>query len=115
MLKEKDEPDVAIFFAEPDVLSALYSLANFDESDPNSVITPHCAGCAHIVHFPYLEHRSQHPRAVVVMFDIHARPFVQKNVLTFAVPINKFARMVDNMEESFLSVGQWARVQKRLP
>ena len=33
------------------------------------------------------------PRAVIGMFDIHARPYVQKNVLTFAAPMNKFRRM----------------------
>jgi len=113
-LTEDDQPEVVFFFAEADVLSALYSLANYDESDPNAVITPHCAGCAHIVHFPYLERLSDHPRAVIGMFDIHARPYVQKSVLSFAAPMSKFRRMVDNMDDSFLPRELWTRVKRRI-
>lgn len=36
------------------------------------------------------------------MFDISARPLVEKDVLTFAAPMKKFQTMVANMDESFL-------------
>jgi len=48
------------------------------------------------------------------MFDPSARPFVPNNVLTFSVPMNKFVRMIENMEESFLITDSWRRIQKRL-
>ena len=48
------------------------------------------------------------------MFDVSARPFVAAGVLTFAAPIARFARMVDEMEESFLVTGSWAKVQRRI-
>lgn len=53
-------------------------------------------------------------RGVVGMFDVSARPFVPQGRLTFAVPINKFKRMVDDTEESFLITQSWARVFKRI-
>ena len=53
-------------------------------------------------------------RSVLGMFDVSARPWVQKDLLSFAVPMNKFARMVDNMEESFLITPSWARVRARI-
>ena len=34
-LEETDTPEVVIFFASPDVLSGLFTLANFDEAEPN--------------------------------------------------------------------------------
>jgi hypothetical protein len=40
-----DNPEVVIFFARPEVLSGLFTLANFDQSDPNGVICPMGAGC----------------------------------------------------------------------
>jgi hypothetical protein len=40
MLKESDNPEVAIFFAQPDVLSGLFTLTNFDETEPNGVLLP---------------------------------------------------------------------------
>jgi hypothetical protein len=48
------------------------------------------------------------------MFDVSARPFVPKETLTFALPMNKFLRMIENMEESFLITPSWRKVQDRL-
>ena len=113
-LEEGDNPDVVAFFARPDVLSGLFTLANFDESDPNEVFAPFCAGCASIVLYPYLEAQSARPRCVLGMFDVSARPYVRKDLLSFAVPMKKFIRMVDEMEESFLITSSWQKVQGRI-
>jgi uncharacterized protein (DUF169 family) len=113
-LEESDEPEAAVFFAVPDVLSGLFTLANFDEKDPNGVFCPFSAGCGTIVQYPYQENRSTGPRAVIGMFDVSARPFVPNETLTFAVPMNKFVTMINNMEESFLITKSWDRVKKRI-
>jgi len=114
MLGERDEPEVVVFFARPDVLSGLFTLANFDESEPNAVCAPFAAGCGSIVQYPYLERASKRPRAVLGMFDVSARPFVPKDVLSFSVSIGKFVRMIENMEESFLITRSWAKVKQRM-
>ena len=113
-LEGPDNPEVVIFFARPDVLAGLFTLASFDEAEQNMVITPFGSGCASIVQYPYMETKSPAPRAVIGMFDVSARPFVRGDTLTFAVPMSKFARMVDNMGESFLITPSWAKVQKRI-
>jgi uncharacterized protein (DUF169 family) len=109
-----DEPEAVIFFAAPDVMSGLFTLANFDEDDPHGVIAPFASGCASIVQFPFLEGRSDGPRATLGMFDVSARPCVSAEVLTLAVPWARFGAMVENMEESFLVTGAWDRVRKRI-
>ena len=114
MLEEHDDPEVVIFFAHPDVLSGLFTLANFDEADLNAVFAPFCAGCGSVVQYPYLEKGSDHPRAVLGMFDISARPFVPGDILSFSVPMNKFVTMIKNMEESFLITESWGKIQKRI-
>jgi hypothetical protein len=114
LMGDNDNPLVAIFFAPPDVLSGLFTLANFDEPQPNGVIAPFCAGCASIVDFPLKELKSSEPRAVLGMFDVSARPCVPSNVLTFAVPWTKYVRMVDNMKESFLITKSWNKVRARI-
>jgi hypothetical protein len=48
------------------------------------------------------------------MFDVSARPYVSADELTFAAPLNKFEKMVGNMEESFLITESWKKVQKRI-
>lgn len=53
-LNESDEPSVVIFFASSDVLSGLFTLANFDETEPNGVFTPFGSGCSSIVSIHFL-------------------------------------------------------------
>jgi hypothetical protein len=113
LLETGDEPEVVIFFAKPNVLSALFTLANFDESE-DRVYTPFGAGCSSIVQNPYLEKEKDSPQCVIGMFDISARPFVEKDVLTFAAPMKKFQTMVANMDESFLITRSWEKVKKRI-
>jgi len=113
-LEEADSPEVVIFFAKPDVLSGLFTLANYDEVEANGVFCPFGAGCGSIIMYPYLELKAAHPRAVIGMFDVSARPYVQENILTFSVPMPKFMRMIANMEESFLITGSWAKVRTRI-
>ena len=114
MLVETDRPEAAIFFAKPDVLSGLFTLANFEESDPYGVIAPFSAGCGTIIQYPFLENRRENPRCVLGMFDVSARPGVSADELTFAAPMKKFACMIDNLEESFVITRSWEKVMRRL-
>ncbi len=114
ILEEADNPDAVIFFARPDVLSGLFTLAGFDMSEPNGVISPFGAGCSTIVQYPYIEKDSPSPRGILGMFDVSARPHVAGNELTFSVPMIKFITMIGNMEESFLITESWKKVQERI-
>jgi uncharacterized protein (DUF169 family) len=112
-IEASDKPDVVIFYALPDILSGLFTLANYDRAELNGVITPFCAGCGAIVMYPYLEKNNAEPRAVLGMFDVSARPFVPKETLSFSIPIKKFIAMVNNMDESFLIGESWAKALRR--
>jgi hypothetical protein len=113
-LAKEEQPLAIIFFAAPDVLAGLFTLANYDVAHPNGVITPMGSGCASIINYPYLEAHSDNPRCVLGMFDVSARPHVPENMLTFAVPMKKFEQMVRNMDESFLITESWNLVRNRL-
>jgi uncharacterized protein (DUF169 family) len=113
-LAAEDNPDVVIFFARPEVLSALFTLANFDQADPDGVICPFGSGCSSIIHYPRLEQQSDHPRAVFGMFDPSARPCVPVDILTIAIPMKKFEKMVGYMDESFLITKTWNAVKTKI-
>jgi len=113
-LLESDNPDAIIFFVKNEVLSGLFTLANFDQVDPNGVIAPFAAGCGSIIHYPYLQKDEENPKAVLGMFDVSARPCVPDNVLSFTVPMKKFEKMVGYMDESFLITPSWDKVKKRI-
>jgi uncharacterized protein (DUF169 family) len=114
-LEASDQPEIVIFFAAADVLSGLFTLANFDVAHPNGVITPMGSGCSSIVFNPYQEKDLAQPRGVIGLFDISARPFIGADELTFAAPFKKITAMASNMEESFLITDSWKKVQKRIP
>jgi len=113
-LTPDENPDAAVFFAPPEVLSGLFTLANYEETEMNGVFCPFGPGCGAIVQYPYLEKGSARPRGVLGMFDVSARPQVPKGTLSFAVPMDKFARMVGDMDGSFLITRAWERVKARL-
>jgi uncharacterized protein (DUF169 family) len=110
-----DDPAVVVFFAIPDVLSGLFTLAGYEEPDPQgAVMIAFAAGCGTIVRYPFVELKSKNPRAVLGMFDVSARPHVPAPTLSFAVPMPRFLRMAANMDESFLITESWKKVQRRL-
>ena len=114
MLTAQDEPQAAVFFATPDVLAGLFTLATYDVPSTHGVITPMGSGCATIVSYLLEEMASPQPRCVLGMFDVSARPSVQPGVLTFAVPMQRLAAMVSNMDESFLTTPSWTKVRDRV-
>ena len=113
-LQDTDNPEVVIFFATADILSGLFTLANFDEVEPEGITAPFASGCGSMIMYPFLEKESDSPRAVLGMFDVSARPYVPANTLTFSVPYDKFVRMIKNMEESFLITSSWKKVLSRI-
>jgi hypothetical protein len=113
-LAESDNPEVVVFFARPEVMSGLFSLANFDQIDPNGVICPMGAGCSSLVYYPWLEQQKDNPKVVLGMLDPSARPCVQLDVLTMAFPMKKFVQVIGYMEESFLITHTWDTVKKKI-
>lgn len=72
-LTKSDNPEVVVFFARPEVLSGLFSIANFDRGDPYGVVCPMGAECSSIIMYPWLEPQKDEPKVVLGMFDPSAR------------------------------------------
>jgi uncharacterized protein (DUF169 family) len=113
-LTGSDNPEVVIFFVRPEVMSGLFTLANFDQGDPNGVICPMGAGCSSTIYYPWLEQQKENPRVVMGMLDPSARPCVPLDVMTIAFPMKRFKKMVGYMEESFLITKSWETVKKKI-
>lgn len=114
MLSDEDKPEVVIFFAKPDVLSGLFTLAGFDREDMNGTIAPFGSGCSSIIQYPLAECLNPKPRAVLGMLDVSARTYVQENVMSFALPIKRLEEITGYMEETFLITGSWEKVRERI-
>jgi len=110
---EKEEPAVIVFLANPDQISALTVMFNYETDGDRlqNVIVPAGAGCHQIGIIPLHESKSEHPRAVIGMTDISARNNVKRrlghDLLSFAVPLKLFLKMEGNVEGSFLERHSW--------
>lgn len=109
-LREEDAPQLLIFFATPDLLSGLFTWFSYCNFFDDSVRTPFGAGCNTVFSQPLLDPT----RAFIGMFDPTARPYIPKNMLTFSFAFERFAEMVDAMDQCFLTTDAWKRVQGRL-
>jgi hypothetical protein len=114
-LTEADNPEIVIFLATPDVLSGLFTLAGFDVADPRGITSaPFGSGCSQLIQYPYAEKLSGRHRAILGLFDASARPYLSEKALSFTVTIEKLARMVEDMDESFLITPSWKAIKKRI-
>ncbi len=107
-----EKPEMVIFFANPDQISALVILANYGRESNESVVSFFGAGC-HSIIYGYAEAEKEVPRAILGFFDISARKYVDKDLLSFTVPVKMYEEMEANVEGSFLEREQWLDLNKR--
>jgi hypothetical protein len=109
-LEFEDTPEAAVFIANPQVLSGLFTLSNFDRTDGLGVIAPFGSGCGSVIYRGYLENQEEDPKAILGMFDPSARPCVPENTLSFTIPMKKMVKMIGYMDESFLITDTWKKI-----
>jgi len=108
------QPEVVAFFAPPDILSGLFTLTNYTLETTEAVYSPFGSGCSTILTYPLKEDEKEAPRAVIGMFDVSARPMVEKEILTIAMPYSVFAKLLENVSGSFLQTESWKKVLHRI-
>lgn len=113
-LAVQETPDGVLFFATPDILSGLFTLAYYDSQRPDAVIAPFGAGCMTTIYQTYREQTEGTQRCTIGMFDPSARKCLKADLISFGVPFGKFERMAAQMEESFLSTHSWEIIQRRI-
>lgn len=110
---DEEKPKVVVFLAPPDQLSALLVLANYEGAHNQNVIAPMGAGCHSIGIIPYAEAESDNPRAVLGLFDISVRKYLDKNILSFSISYQMFEKMESNVAGSFLERDEWKEIMER--
>jgi uncharacterized protein (DUF169 family) len=111
-LTEQDKPEIIVFFANADQLSALVVMADFNRGTNQSVTTPFGAACQPIL-FGFAEAKKENPKGVIGFFDISKRSIVDRETLTFTVPFKMFQEMEAGVEDSFLKMHVWQKLQER--
>ena len=108
---ERDNVQSITFLVNPDQLSALVVLANYDSAHNENAAIPFAAGCQVIGICTYAEQGKESPRAMVGLTDLSARQNVRRqlgrDVMSFSVTADLFRRMEENVAGSFLERSTW--------
>ena len=106
----QDDVRSITFLVNPDQLSALTILANYEGQDNENVVMPFAAGCQSFGIFTYRENGKSNPRAVVGLIDLSAQNVRQqlgRDLLSFSVTAEMYRRMEGNVAGSFLERPLW--------
>lgn len=104
-----------LFFATPDILSGLFTWANYDQTDINAVQMPWGSGCSATITALVNENRCGGKHCYLGMLDVSARPYFKPDILTFAIPMSRFSEMSKTFGQCCLAgAPAWLKVKKRI-
>jgi len=109
-----ETPEVVAFFAPPDIVSGLFTLTNYALEVMDGVKAPFGSGCSAILTHPLRQADEEHPRGILGMFDVSARPMVERDILTLSMPYSLFLTLLENVSGSFLETESWKKVHARI-
>lgn len=114
LIPGSQEIELVVFFARPEVISALHQLATFVTGDFEAVCSPFGAGCANIVTWPRRYRAQGKVKAVLGGWDPSDRRFLKPDEITFAVPWDMFEAMLVRWDQSFLITETWRNIRKKV-
>lgn len=102
-MDENRKIEVFNLFPDPRGLASLTVLSNYDrEKNMDNVLAPFSSGCQSVFTIPYHEKFNKNSKSIIGLMDPLARHFIPEDMLSFSVPSNRFAEMINNIDGSFL-------------
>ncbi len=114
MVRPEENPDIIVFFTNPDVLAGLYNLVQFYSGHIDSVVSPWGAGCTAVYGWVKKFMLEGKEKAVLGGFDILARSFLDRYEVTFSMPYSMFLGMLNCYRDSFICTRSWKILRKRI-
>lgn len=114
-LENFEDTEGLIFFADPDVISGLFTWANYDHEDINSVQSPWGSGCSATVTALVNENKRNGRHCFIGLLDVSARIFFKSNIISFSIPMCRFEEMLKTLDKCCVSgAPAWLKLKKRI-
>ena len=109
-----EQPELVVFLVNPDRLSALAGLANYDTPNQDNVKLLFGAGCTQSVLYGLDAHEQGQRTCYIGLTDLSARKVIDKDILSFSIPYQRYLEMEANVDECFFKTETWEYIAKRL-
>lgn len=112
-VQAEEKPLCVIFLVNADQLSALATLASYDQMQQDTVRLLFGAGCVQSVLYPMISEQKGENFCYVGLTDPSARKCVPKDLLSFGIPYHRFLALEEQADESFLTKKTWQNILAR--
>jgi hypothetical protein len=112
-LSADDQPEVVFFLVNPDQLSALVVITNYDLPTNDGVTIFFGSGCASLLQHPRKE-RLGKKRGIIGLTDVTVRQMLPADILSFAIPWERGLELEANVPGSFFERRAWQVVRNRI-
>lgn len=114
-LNDFAEAEGLIFLVTPDVLSGLFTWANYDVENLNAVLSPWGSGCSTTVTSLVNENRKKGKYCFIGLLDVSARPYFKSDILSFSIPMSRFFEMQQTLSKCCVAGSPaWEKLKKRI-